>query len=69
MKNCDRSCYEKYKEVYDVNLNNTTFDYGNFKGELDNCVRKCDDMNSQVLDHQIKGAEISYVFLYLFYFM
>jgi len=52
-------------------LNNSTFDYGNFKGELDTCVKKCDDMYKQVLDHQIKGAEISYVinFLLLFFYI
>ena len=61
MKNCDLNCYTKYKETFDANSNNEIFDYSKFKNELNNCVNKCDMIYKQVLDHQIKGAEISYV--------
>jgi len=58
----------KYKEIYDANQKNEIFDFSNFKKELNNCVNKCDIIYRQVLDHQIKGAEISYVISKYFLF-
>jgi len=61
LKNCDINCYSKYKEIYNSNEKNSFFDFEKFKNELNDCVNKCDMIYRHVLDHQIKGAEISYV--------
>lgn len=65
LKNCDLNCYNKHKEIFDANQKNDIYDFSKFKDELNNCVNKCDIIYKHVLDHQIKGAEISYVNNYL----
>lgn len=54
-------------DIYDKNQNNSTFDFTNFNSNLENCSKKCDDMYKQVLEHQIKGAEISYVIIHFIF--
>lgn len=61
MQKCDVDCYEKYNKVYDDNKNNKLFDFAGLKSDLNNCTNKCENIYKQVIDHQAKGAEISYV--------
>lgn len=55
------NCYNQYKSIYESNEKNNIFDFSTYKSELFNCINKCDMIYKHVLDHQIKGAEISYV--------
>lgn len=66
--NCERNCYDKYNLIYENEKNNKNFYFKSLNNEIIDCTQKCDSIYQQILDHQIKGAEISYVKIFdLFY--
>jgi hypothetical protein len=61
LKNCEKECYDKYLKIYKDNEFDGYFNFQKFKSELVQCTSKCEDIYQRIIDHQIKGAEISYV--------
>jgi hypothetical protein len=61
LTNCDKNCYEKYNSIYLQNENNEYFNFSRLKGEVIDCTEKCEEIYRKIIDHQVKGAEISYV--------
>jgi hypothetical protein len=57
---CEQGCYSKYFELFNES-EKSQCNYKNLKNELYDCTARCDDLYRKVLDHQAKGAEISYV--------
>jgi hypothetical protein len=60
-KKCESECYEKYSKLFSSNESNQLFNFKNLRDEFLSCTNKCDTLYKAVLDHQIKGAEISNV--------
>ena len=58
---CEKTCYDKYTNIFKENEKNELFNFGNLKGEIVKCADKCEEIYSRVIEHQVKGAEISYV--------
>ncbi len=71
MKNCEKECFEKYGKLFKERRNDDLFDFKNFKSELVECSVKCEERYRRVIEHQVKGAEISYVseFYYSLYLL
>ena len=58
--NCSKDCFDKFSKIFSENEKNEFFDFSKLKREIAICANKCDENYKKVLDHQIKGAEISY---------
>lgn len=65
LQNCEKDCYEKFNKIFLENEKNEFFDFRESKKEFIECSNKCEDIYKNVIRHQIKGAEISYVNLIL----
>ena len=61
LENCERDCHDKFHKIYNENEKNEFYNFRSLKNEFYECTNKCEDIYKQVMHHQIKGAEISYV--------
>ncbi len=68
LQNCEKDCYEKFNKIFIENEHNEIFDFVENKKEFIKCTNKCEDIYKNVMHHQIKGAEISYVNFYNLFF-
>jgi hypothetical protein len=59
MKNCETGCLNQYSEMF--KKAEEDFDYYSLKEDIGKCMKKCDELYKNVIEHQGKGAEISYV--------
>lgn len=62
LQTCEQECYDKYNKIY--NEKDTIKNYSNIKTDFIDCIDKCEQIYKRIIDHQIKGAEISYVYIH-----
>jgi hypothetical protein len=61
LSECDRNCLDIYEKVYESNLDNKFFNFKQLRDDISSCTSKCEKIYKHIIDHQIKGSEISYV--------
>ena len=61
---CEKKCFELFNNVYQDNINNDLFDFSKLKNDIISCSDNCEEIYKRIIDHQIKGAEISHVFIF-----
>lgn len=61
LKDCEKRCYDQYSKIFKENERDVFFNFKKLKEDFVECTSKCDDVYQRIIDHQIKGAEISYV--------
>jgi predicted transcriptional regulator len=59
LQSCEQECYDKYNKIYSDEDNSKN--YQNIKTNFIECTDKCEQIYKRIIDHQVKGAEISYV--------
>ena len=62
-KNCEKSCYDKFNDVYNNNKDNKYFNFDDLLKNISTCSEQCEEPYRKVTEHQKKGAEISYVIM------